>query len=244
MGVASTSGSSSSSSTTGYGWNNLSGNQQAIGLPSSSSPGTLSTSNLVSQSFTTTTTSGGVSYRNVVSNPVCWPSTSFPVAPNNPANPSTCSASANNYGWYMNLSNSTTNGQTTYEQAIFDPLLSSDGMFVINTFIPAANSPLNCTPGTSTGFSMALEPSTGAGAPPLNGASAGGYFLLSGGIYADGIGLNGVGTPTVISDRGPQDGDSIATTYMLTQTANGVMSSKVNNRAIVSSQRLNWIQRR
>jgi type IV pilus assembly protein PilY1 len=243
MGVA---GSGSS----GYGWNNLSSAQQAIGLPSSSSPGTLSTSNLVSQSFTTTTTSGGLSYRNVVSNPVCWPSTSFPVAPNNPANPSTCSASANNYGWYMNLSSSTTNGQTTYEQAIFDPLLSSDGMFVINTFIPASNSPLNCTPGTSTGFSMALEPSTGAGAPPLNGASAGGYFLISGssgssgGFYADGIGLNGVGTPTIISDRGPQDGDPTSTTYMLTQTNNGIMSSKVNNRAIVSSQRLNWIQRR
>lgn len=219
-------------------WNTLSPAQEAITVKPGNGvtpPTPITISSLVQQTFTTSTL-GTLNYRNVTKPPnaICWPSSPFPVAPNNPANPSSCT-SANNFGWYMNLTSTGSGSNTQYEQVIFDPTLSSDGLFVANTFIPAQNSPLNCTPGQTTGFSMALEPDSGAGAP------TGGYFLIGGSTAADGIQLNGIGTPSFISTGGVDNN----TEYMLTQSANGLATpTPLQRHSVVAGQRLNWIQRR
>lgn len=218
-------------------WNTLSPNQQGITVASGgvTPPQPIKVGNLVQQTFTTSTASG-FTYRNITTPPnaVCWPSSPFPVEPNNPANPASCKT-ANNFGWFINLSTSGTGTNAQYEQVIFDPALSADGVFVVNTYIPAPNSPLNCTPGTPTGFSMAVEPDDGFGEP------TGGYFLVNGSIAADGIQLNGIGTPSFIS-TGSADNN---TEFMLTQSANGLATpTALQRHSVVAGQRLNWIQRR
>jgi type IV pilus assembly protein PilY1 len=221
-------------------WNshNPAPSQQVVSL--SSGPQPIAFSSLVSKQFTTTT-SGGAIYRTVNTTPpsdVCWPPTpGFANGPSNPVNGSGCSGTGTNYGWYMNLS--TTN--SLYEQVVFDPVVNSDGMFIVNTYIPTSNSPLNCTPGTSTGFTMALEPDSGYGAPPATGSSAHGYFVLNNGTLVDGIELNGIGTPSFIS-TGAQDGNQ---EFMLTQGPNGMATpTPINRHSVVAGQRLNWVQRR
>ena len=220
-----------SSTTTGYGWNSLSGGQQGIGLPTASSPGLLKQGNLVQQSFTTSGATRSISNPAVV----CWPVSTTGTGLNNPSDAGACTGKTANYGWFMNLSTSTVNSQSTYEQVIFDPVVNADGLFIVNTFIPASNSPLNCTPNTSSGWTMALEPDSGAGAP------TGGYFVSSGGAAVDGVQLNGVGTPSFIS-TGSVDNN---TEFMLTQNGNGLATpTAVQRHSVVAGQRLSWLQRR
>jgi type IV pilus assembly protein PilY1 len=213
------------------GWNTLSGNQKAI-IPGTgvTAPKPITQSNLVQQTMTSGT-SGGLNYRTVSKNAICWPNSNAPVAPNNPANPASCT-SANQYGWYVNL----TSSNSLYEQAIFDTSLSPDGVFIVNTYIPASNSPLNCSPQTPTGFSMGLEPDSG------NPTPTGGYFFLPGGLQVDGLQLNGIGMPSFIHDGVSSDTNA---EYMLTQSGNGLATpTKVATNGVVAGQRLNWIQRR
>jgi type IV pilus assembly protein PilY1 len=215
-----------------YGWNSLS-SQQGIGLArGSGAPQPVTQQNLVSQSFTT-----NGSTRTVVANPhgICWPASTTGTGENNPNDSKSCPSTENDYGWLMALTTATNNGVSTYEQVIFDPVVNADGLFIVNTFIPASNSPLNCTPNSPTGWTMALEPDSGAGAP------TGGYFLSSGGAAVDGIQLNGVGTPSFIS-TGAADNN---TEFMLTQNGSGLATpTAVQRHSVVAGQRLNWVQRR
>jgi type IV pilus assembly protein PilY1 len=214
----------------GYGWNFISAGQQGIGL-TTGAPKPITTSNLVQQSFSSVT--GGRSISSPV--PVCWPTATTNTGLNNPQNSASCSSTEVDYGWYMNLSTSTSNGTSTYEQVIFDPTVNADGLFIVNTYIPASNSPLNCTPNTPTGWTMALEPDSGAGAP------TGGYFVASGGAAVDGVQLNGVGTPSFISTGSADNNQE----FMLTQNGAGLATpTAVQRHSVVAGQRLNWIQRR
>lgn len=225
MGVAST------ATTPGSGWNGLSPGQQGISLTGTSlAPGLLSTSNLVPQTFTT-----NGSTRSIQATGVCWPVSSTGTGPNNPSDAGSCTGKTAYFGWYMNLTTSTTTSGSTYEQVIFDPVVNADGLFIVNTYIPAANSPLNCTPALPTGWTMAMEPDTGASAP------TGGYFLSAAGTAVDGIQLNGVGTPSFIS-TGSADNN---TEFMLTQNGTGLATpTAVQRHSVVAGQRLNWLQRR
>lgn len=214
----------------GYGWNSLS-SQQGIGL-TSGGPQPITQSNLVSQSFNT----NGAT-RSVVANShgICWPASTTGTGQNNPNDSTSCPSTENDYGWFMALTTATSNGTSTYEQVIFDPVVNADGLFIVNTFIPSSNSPLNCTPNTPTGWTMALEPDSGAGAP------TGGYFLSSSGAAVDGIQLNGVGTPSFIS-TGTADNN---TEFMLTQNGSGLATpTAVQRHSVVAGARLNWVQRR
>jgi type IV pilus assembly protein PilY1 len=212
-------------------WNYLSPGQQGVGL-TSGAPEPITSANLIQQTFTSTSTTRSVSNPPV---PVCWPTATTGTGLNNPQDSASCPKGEVDYGWYMNLTTSTNNGTSTYEQVIFDPVVNADGLFIVNTYIPANNSPLNCTPNSPSGWTMALEPDSGAGAP------TGGYFLSSGGAAVDGIMLNGVGTPTFIS-TGAKDNN---TEFMLTQNGSGLATpTAVQRHSVVAGQRLNWIQRR
>jgi type IV pilus assembly protein PilY1 len=214
--------------TGGSGWNFISAGQQGIGLSSGS---TLTSANLVQQTFSASGTSGSISSPK----PVCWPVATTNTGTNNPANSPSCPKTEVDYGWYMNLSTSTSNGTSVYEQVIFDPTVNADGLFIVNTYIPASISPLNCTPGTFTGWTYALEPDSGQGAP------TGGYFLSTSGAAVDGIQLNGVGTPSFIS-TGSADNN---TEFMLTQNGSGLATpTAVQRHSVVAGARLNWVQRR
>lgn len=231
MGVAATPASGSTPASAGSGWNGISSGQQGIGLSSGSGPAPIKQSNLVSQTFTT-----GTGTRSISSPlPVCWPVATTGTGLNNPQDSVSCSKTEVDYGWYMNLTTSTSNSTSEYEQVIFDPVVNADGLFIVNTYIPAPNSPLQCTPGTPTGWTMALEPDSGSGAP------TGGYFVSSGGAAVDGVQLNGVGTPSFIS-TGSADNN---TEFMLTQNGSGLATpTAVQRHSVVAGQRLNWLQRR
>jgi Tfp pilus tip-associated adhesin PilY1 len=207
----------------GTGWNAISPGQEGIYILSGPEP--VAFGSLQPQTFNTRS-ADGLTIRQVNKAPVCWPASPLATTPNSSA----CSSS-NQYGWYMNLP--VTNGLA--EQAIFDPTISPDGTFVINTFVPPQTSPLVCDPAGSTGFTMALQPDDGNGTPP-------GYFHLADGTIADGIQLNGVGIPSFVSSGQAVDNNA---EYLITQTPNGVANpTPLNRMAIINGQRLNWAQRR
>ncbi len=198
----------------GSGWNALSAGQQAISL-TSQGPQTITTSNLVKQTVTTevATTTSQVGYRLVSHNAICWKGSS-------------CTG-GKDMGWYMPLPD-------TGEQVIYDPVLSPSGEFTVNTFVPSSSTILSCTQAAATGWSMGLLPDSGAGSPTP-------FFFVNGSLQADGVQLNGTGTPSFL--RSGQAADSNAD-YLITQTNTGSVASRVNESTIVTGQRLNWIQKR
>ena len=210
-------------------WNTLS-TLQAVGINAASE--SITTSNLQQQTITTNYASNGTAYRVVSTNAVCW------VVYMSLDGSSSCGTGAGTMlGWYMAL-------PSTGEQAIFNPVISTDGAFVINTFIAPQDSPLSCTTASqSSGFTMAVDPETGGGTTASDGS--GGFFSVntnSGVAGADGLQLNGTGIPSFISSGQKGDNNS---EYLLTQTSNGAAAPTPTNRhAIVVGKRLNWVQRR
>jgi type IV pilus assembly protein PilY1 len=208
-------------------WNNISPVQQAVSLkapqtisgPASASP------NLQRQVITTIAATGSLpSYRTLTHNPVCW------------AGGSGCTP-ASSFGWYMQL-------PATGEQIIFDPVLSPDGELVVNTFIPTSSSPLDCKASLSSGFSMGMLPDSGAGSPTAYFNVSSGTAGTNGttGITADGVQLNGVGIPALLSSGQKSDQNA---EYFITQTGSGAAAPiAVNRHVIVTGARLNYLQRR
>jgi type IV pilus assembly protein PilY1 len=203
-------------------WNAISSVQQAVALTGPQTivgPG--SGTNLQVQTMTTTTTGSGAtatSERTMSQNVVCW------------QGDTACGGGASQtmMGWYVQLPG-------TDEQVIFDPTYTPDGEFVVNTFIPSPSTVLSCSVTNATGFSMGLNPLTGGGSPSP--------FFNVGGVGYDGIQLNGTGTPSFLSSG--QAADSNAE-YMLTQTSSGTPAppQKVNRNAIITGQRINWVEKR
>lgn len=197
-------------STVAGSWNKLSTTQYAS-LTSQTTP--LTQSNLQAQ--TTTTTNGN---RSINDTTVCWKGSS------------TCSGGASNntkFGWYMNLTSSTTGGKTVYEQVIYSPIIA-DGSFIVNTTIPPNNSPLTCTTNSASGWTIPLDPATGNGLP--------GFFS---GDSTETVGyaksLNATGSPSVIDVYGQP--------VLVTQTSSGTPAvNKIFPKA--TGRRINWIQLR
>jgi type IV pilus assembly protein PilY1 len=198
----------------GTGWNAISPQQQAIGL---AAPQAVTTGNLQLQTIATVAAVGSSpAYRTLSKTPVCWKGAAG------------CGTSTT-LGWYVQLPG-------TGEQVIFDPILSPDGEFVVNTFIPASSTPLDCKAAQSSGFSMGVDPLSGGG-------SLVGYFYVNSNVpAADGVQLNGVGIPALLSSGQTADGNA---EYFITQTTGGSATpNKINRAVIVSGTRLNWLQRR
>jgi type IV pilus assembly protein PilY1 len=197
-------------------WNTQSPSQPAITLASGQVPKVTSRSSLLQQTISTTAaTNTTPAYRNISHTAICWSGTS--------------NCTPGQMGWYIQLPG-------TNEQVIFDPVISPDGELVVNTFIPSADTPLSCSSGLPTGFTMGMQPDTGAGSPTP-------FLTVNGNLNADGVQLNGTGLPSFVMSGQTSDANA---EYLLTQSTSGTAAkpTKVNRHVVVSGQRLNWIQRR
>jgi type IV pilus assembly protein PilY1 len=255
-------------------WNTASTTQYAVlpfgsvAAPTSAltASGSTAPSNLTAQSMSTVTY-GGVDYRTVSSNSVCWAGTT--------------GCSPGSYGWYLplvsghanpndqNLPNSTyPNNPVVYEQVIYSPVVVGD-TFIVNTVIPSAASLTNCLAVVAGGFTMAINPGTGGSfassvfTPPASAdPPAGGDFSAEG--------LSGTGTGLLFTTSKPQAPCTGAAcppppptcagptctnppppcspgtnNYLVTQTVSGTPTeAQVNLQCNVTSSRITWIQKR
>jgi type IV pilus assembly protein PilY1 len=194
-------------------WNALSATKYAsLSTPPTSIP----LSSLQKQTLTFNTNGDLVA----TSNTICW------------ADLTTCSSTPQ-YGWYVSLLGSS-------EQVIFSPILYQDA-FIVNTTMPANNSPLNCSPSTETGYTISISVSTGG--------VISGLFPKYTDTAAVGSQTNGSGSPFVVLAGG--------TAQVLTQSlGNGSQTGPIACPAgskLCSGQikphnptgkRLTWIERR
>jgi type IV pilus assembly protein PilY1 len=213
------------------GWNSKGSTQYA----SLTAPQTIvasgSSANLAVQTITTT----GM-YRSVSANPVCW------------SGSTACSSGNNQFGWIVTLPAST-------EQITFNPILEL-GIFIVNTTIPPTNSPTTCSSTTPTGFTMAINPTTGGSFPASVFADSTGSFNN---LNISGVEWNGTGSGEVVTSGGT--GTVGSKVYYVTQTStvgttsNGVGSGsgtttqplppqQMNVSGGTQGARLTWIQRR
>jgi hypothetical protein len=207
---------SGTTTTAGTGWNNLSANQQGIGL--TTSPGTITTSMLTQQTLTETlSTPSSPGTATLSKNVVCWKGMTL----------CTGSTSNNSLGWFTSLPGSN-------EQIIFNPLADPNtGALVFNTYIPSNASVLSCSQTTALGFSIGMDPGSGAGLPlPL--------FNVGGTNY-DGTQTNAAGTASVINAGAAGGGKN----YLVTHNANGTITfTQMNNYTVTTGQRVYWTQKR
>jgi type IV pilus assembly protein PilY1 len=258
-------------------WNSNSTTQYAV-LPyggvaaptSGITAGSLTPSNLQAQSMAAYSI-GGLDYRTVTSNAVCWAGTTG------------CTGGTTaQYGWYLPLTygyanpadvdmplSSSTN-PPVYEQVIYNPILIGD-TFIVNTVIPSAASLINCFSVSAGGFTMAIDPSSGGSfakpviVPPAN------VLPPADPTNYNGVGVGGTGTGFVVTSNPACTGSSCTSctgsgctppctgptcaappactpgtnNFIVTQTVSGTPTTvKFNPQCNTVGSRQTWIQRR
>jgi type IV pilus assembly protein PilY1 len=195
------------------GWNSKHSTQYA----SLAAPQNFTASDLVTQTITTDITT-----RSITNNPVCWQGSSD------------CASGNNQFGWVVALPGSG-------EQIVFSPTLEV-GLFLVNTLIPAINSPLMCSSQLASGFTMAISPTTGGSftnsvfADPTTGS-----FLTK---NINGMQWSGTGSGSVVTGGGT--GTLGSNVYFITQTVSGspLPPQRINPPGGKQGGRLTWIERR
>ncbi|HWM65072.1 MAG TPA: PilC/PilY family type IV pilus protein [Steroidobacteraceae bacterium] len=193
-------------------WNALSA--AAGRFASLTAPQSIALSNLTVQTLSAPTTDT----RDVTGNVICW------------AGSGACGSGNTQFGWTIALPGAA-------EQLVFNPLMYQDAL-IVNTTIPANNSPVSCATATDTGYTMAVAIDTGGVLP--------GFFKNYSDTNAAGAQTNGVGTPFVVSAAGQS--------FLLTQSlGNGskrlfdcqgkTCDKGLNNTGTIGKRRT-WIQRR
>ncbi len=216
-------------------WNSKSGTQY-LSLASGTGAA-LTPSNLESQTLTQVgSVAAGTAGLDATSNTVCWQGSTA------------CGSGNNQYGFAVALPG-------VQEQIVFNPLIYQSAL-IVNTSIPAVNSPSSCTVAHDTGDTIAISLVSGG-----NLGSAGkGFFLNTTDTNAAGSQSNGTGTPFITQAGG--------NTFILTQSlgdgstnmsgGSGIGSGSSPNcttgnppicqyhipQASLVSKRLTWIQRR
>jgi type IV pilus assembly protein PilY1 len=206
------------------GWNAKGSTQYA----SLTAPQTVSSSTLQTQTITNIDSSN----RSVTNNPVCWKGSTQ----------CTGGASANTqFGWVLSLPGSSGAGGGP-EQVIYSPILAA-GAFIVNTTIPASNSPLNCTNTSASGWTMAISPITGGAFKNSFFGDTSGNFVTVNNLVVSGLMLSGTGSPSLVTAGG--SGTFGTGTYLVTQTVSGIGTvRKINPPGGSRGGRLTWIQRR
>ncbi|GLQ46878.1 hypothetical protein GCM10007862_19290 [Dyella lipolytica] len=206
----------------------------ASGAPTASTP--ITQSSLQQQTVTSTTTASGstaiLGYRTISENTVCLVGTTCTTVN---SSGTTVSAAGTSYGWYLSLPGFTgvpwVGASNQTEQVIYSPI-ESEGAFIVNTTIPANNSPLTCSVNTAAGWTMALNPATGGGFTNSF------FFDTTGNVISgsiSGIALNAVGSPSVVTANGHP--------YLVNQTITGTGTvNQINPPGGQSGQRLTWLQ--
>ena len=163
--------------------------------------------------------SGAISgFRTVSNMPICW------------AGLSNCTPGRNvKFGWQLALPNSN-------EQVVYNPT-TNNGLFVVNTVIPAVSNALTCNNQPASGYTMAVAIDSGSSTATSFFADATNNYVTANGLVVSGIGLSGTGTPSFVNARKKP--------YLITQTASGVGSiTQVNPSANGIGKRVSWIKLR
>jgi type IV pilus assembly protein PilY1 len=204
-------------------WNSIS-TTQFLSLPSGTTAAPsvpLNSSNLQTQTLTPVVGNA----LDITSNVVCW------------AGSGTCTGTNNQFGFVTALPG-------VQEQIVFNPLVFQNAL-VVNTTIPAVNSPSSCTVQTNTGNTIAISLATGGS---LGNNVTGSYFVASSDPMLAGVQTNGTGTPFAVLAGGK--------TFLMTQTlgvtgatgggftCSGKVCSTPVQAATLTSKRLTWIERR
>jgi type IV pilus assembly protein PilY1 len=213
-------------------WNSMSATQ-FLSLPTGSAA-TLTPANLTSQTLTQVgSVAAGNAGLDVTSNAVCW------------SGSTACASGNNQFGFAVALPG-------VQEQIVFNPLIFQNAL-IVNTAIPAVNSPSNCTVAHDTGDTIAISLVSG-GSLGSNGNS---FFINTTDTNAAGSQINGTGTPFITQAGGK--------TFLLTQTLGDGATSMVGQKpgtpgpcasgaqgvcgppiatASLAAKRLTWIERR
>lgn len=161
-------------------------------------------------------TNGDISgVRTVTQNPICWKGSTA------------CKTGNTKFGWQLPLPG-------TKEQIIYNPVIA-DGLLLVNTTLPSVTQVLTCDAQPASGFTMAIAPDTGGAPRSSYFSDATNKYVATSGLVVSGIGLSGVGTPSIVSTNGKK--------YLATQTVSGAGSVKqVNPGANGNGGRLTWIK--
>jgi type IV pilus assembly protein PilY1 len=197
-------------------WNAASATQYAS-LPS---PPTLTTANLTTQTLTV----NGDGSLDVTATTVCWSgSTACPGGPG--ANTS--------FGWQIALPNSG-------EQVVYNPV-EYQNAFIVNTTIPANNTPTSCQVSHDLGDTIAVS--------LLTGGSLHGFFRNTTDTNAAGSQTNGTGSPFIALAGGQASmltqslGDGA--TNNVTTCPKGALYCTSNVKTTgATGKRLTWVERR
>jgi type IV pilus assembly protein PilY1 len=171
----------------------------------------------------------------VTSNIVCW------------SGSTACTSGNNQFGFAVALPG-------IQEQLVFNPLVYQNAL-IVNTTIPASNSPSSCSVAHDTGNTIAISLSTGGA---LGNSTTGGFFKNTTDTNAAGSLTNGSGTPFVAQ----AGGNTFILTQSLGDAANTVASGATPGagpmncvagakfcsgsiqQAARITKRLTWIERR
>lgn len=179
---------------------------------------TLSTSNLQVQTVSVISTA--TSLRTVSNTAICWQGSSD------------CGSNNTRYGWYLNL-------PTSSEQVIYSPVLYQ-GALIVNTTIPANNTPLNCGSDLDSGWTMAISIGSGGSFAQSFFADSTGKFVNYAGTVVSGMQLAAVGSPSVVT-AGPTGGSR--SPYLVSQTSSGTGDvHKINPPGGTTGARITWQQ--
>jgi len=204
-------------------WNSLSSSQYT-----SLASGSATVANLTAQ----TLTANADTSLDITSNTVCWSGSTV------------CSGGTSGntkFGWKIALPG-------TQEQILYNPLVYQNS-FIINTTIPATNSPTSCQVTHDTGNTIAIAIASGGAL----GGSAGSFFKNTTDTNAAGSLTNGTGQVSILQAGG--------NTFMMTQSlgdgsfnGSGSGSGPLHctgpfcqgsiKAAAVTTKRLTWVQRR
>jgi type IV pilus assembly protein PilY1 len=211
-------------------WNSMSGTKY-LALTTGT---TLAPTNLQAQTLSPTgSVANGTAALDVTSNVVCW------------SGSVTCTTGNNKFGFAVLLPG-------VQEQLVFNPLIFQNAL-IVNTTIPAVNSPSSCTVAHDTGDTIAISLVTGGSLGSSSNNTS--YFVGSTDANLAGSLTNGTGTPFVAQAGGM--------TFILTQslgdaagtsggTSGGGGGLQCTGRfcsggvhpATLTSKRLTWVQRR
>jgi type IV pilus assembly protein PilY1 len=186
--------------------------------PGLSSPYTLTQSNLQQQKFSINATDKVT--RDIAGpSTICWAGTSGCTTGG--------TGGTAQYGWYLNLIG-------TQEQIVYNPELLQ-GVFLVNSVVPAGNKLTSCTVSNDTGFTYAISVLTGA-APPS-------FFISYADANASGVQLNAVGTSSVVTSS--VAGNPLKY-FLIYQTTSGTQGppGQVAPPANTQGRRLSWVQLR
>lgn len=216
------------------------GAQYATLIGNSSQPTTtIAFSQLQQQSVTGTFSAAqsgiGQGARTISNNTICFVGTTCTSVN---AQGKVTSAAGTMLGWYMNLPGyngvSGVGGNNQTEQVIYSPI-ETDGSFIVNTVVPANNSPLTCTVQSAQGWTMALNPASGGAFQNSFFADANGNFVNINGAPISGIALNATGSPSVVTAN--------KLPYLVTQTVSGAGAvNQINPPGSLYNKRLTWLQ--